>query len=159
VIKPQPAAAEKPPEKKKPKTDDMDALLNKLTTPAATPRNARVAQRTQQGLGAMNAATADLVTALKGQISQCWTVATGGPHPEQLIPVFKITLNPDGSVQGLPQLSPDSAAAEAGNPYMRAADEAARRAIMTCQPYRLPAEKYDSWRDITVDFDPRSMTQ
>jgi len=42
---------------------------------------------------------------------------------------------------------------------MRAAVDAARRAIYTCAPYKLPADKYNVWRDITVDFDPRKMFQ
>ena len=42
---------------------------------------------------------------------------------------------------------------------MRSADEAARRAIVTCAPYKLPAEKYGTWRDITIDFDPRNLNQ
>jgi hypothetical protein len=57
-------------------------------------------------------------------------------------------------------LTADSAAEAAGNPYMRAAAEAGRRAIMTCQPYKLPPDKYDTWHDITtLDFDPSKMVQ
>ncbi|HWD28264.1 MAG TPA: hypothetical protein VG387_13925 [Rhizomicrobium sp.] len=162
MAKPQPAP-ETPPappkEAKKPKADDFSSLLNKLTTPAAAPRNARVAEKTVKGGGAMNAETADLVTALKSQIAQCWSPPTGAPHSERLIPTFRLSLNPDGSVAQPPQLSADSAAAAASDPFMRAAAEAARRAIMTCQPYKLPNDKYSAWRDISIDFDPRSMTE
>jgi hypothetical protein len=31
------------------------------------------------------------------------------------------------------------------------------RAVRRCAPYNLPAEKYDSWREINVTFDPREM--
>jgi hypothetical protein len=31
------------------------------------------------------------------------------------------------------------------------------RAVMQCQPYRMPAEKYDQWRDMLLTFDPRQM--
>ncbi len=123
------------------------------------PRNARVADRTTKGAGAMNAMTADLVDALKNQIAQCWSPPVGAPHPEQLIPSFRLSLNPDGSVSQTPQLTADSAAQAASDPFMRAAAEAARRAIVTCQPYKLPADKYSAWRDITIDFDPRKMVQ
>src|SRR5689334_6501817 len=40
-----------------PKSDAFNALLNKLTSPAAAPRNAKVADRTINGIGAMNAMT------------------------------------------------------------------------------------------------------
>ncbi len=142
---------------KKPKSDDINALLNKLTAPAATPRNVRTADRTVKGVGAMNAMTMDLIDALNNQIAQCWSPPVGAPHPEQLRPQFRLFLNPDGSVAQPPQLTGDSGGD--GNPYMRAAVEAARRAIMTCQPYKLPADKYNIWRDITLDFDPSKMVQ
>jgi outer membrane biosynthesis protein TonB len=145
--------------KPKPPSDDFNALLNKLTSPAAAPRNAKVADRTTRGIGAMNALTMDLSDALKNQIAQCWNPPVGAPHPEQLIPTFRLFLGPDGSVQQPPQLAADSAAQAAGDPFMRAAVDAARRAIYTCAPYKLPADKYSVWRDITVDFDPRKMFQ
>ena len=159
VAKPQTKPAP-PDDKKKPKTDDFSALLNKLTAPAAAPRNARVTDRTIKGVGAMNAMTMDQVDALRNQIAQCWSPPVGAPHPEQLRPQFHLLLNRDGTVSGMPQLTADSAAMAAGNPYMRAAVEAARRAIMTCQPYKLPADKDDTWHDITsLDFDPSKMVQ
>ena len=143
----------------KPKTDDFGALLNKLTAPAATPRNAKLADRTTRGVGAMNAMTMDLANALKNQIAQCWNPPVGAPHPEQLVPWFRIFLNPDGSVAQPPQLAADSAAQAASDPFMRAAAEAARRAIYTCAPYKLPADKYSTWRDFTIDFNPKNMFQ
>jgi outer membrane biosynthesis protein TonB len=153
MMKPQPTPpAPAPP---KPKADDFGALLDKLTKPAASPRDARVADRTMKGVGAMNAANTDLAAALKNQIYSCWTVPANGPHPDQLIVTFRLFLNPDGSVAQAPQLSADSASAAASDPYMRAAAEAARRAIYTCAPYKLPADKYAIWRDSTVVFVPR----
>src|SRR3569833_3734563 len=155
-VKPTPV---KPDTQKKPKADDFSALLNKLTSPAATPPHARTADRTIRGVGAMNAMTMDLIDSLNNQIALCWSPPVGAPHPEQLRPQFRLFLNPDGSVAQAPQLTADSAAEAAGNPYMRAAVEAARRAIMTCQPYKLPADKYGTWKDITLDFDPSKMVQ
>jgi len=140
-------------------SDAFNALLNKLTSPAAAPSNPRTADRTTRGVGAMNAMTMDLSDALKNQIAQCWTPPVGAPHPEQLIPTFRLFLAPDGSVQQPPQLAANSAALAASNPFMRAAVDAARRAIYTCAPYKLPADKYSVWRDITIDFDPRKMFQ
>lgn len=147
------------PDKPKPVTDDFSALLNKLTAPAATPRNAKPGERPIKGVGAMNAMTMDLIDSLRNQIAQCWTPPVGAPHPEQLRPQFRLFLNRDGSVAQPPQLTAESAAMAAGNPYYRAAVEAARRAIMTCGPYKLPADKYNVWNDITLEFDPSKMVQ
>ena len=43
------------------------------------------------------------------------------------------------------------------DPIYRAAADAAHRAIMNprCQPWPLSPEKYNSWRNITFNFDPR----
>jgi outer membrane biosynthesis protein TonB len=152
--KPQPPA-----EPKKLQADAFSALLNKLTSPVAAPRSARTADRTARGVGAMNAMTMDLTDALRNAIWLCWNPPVGAPHPEQLIVTFRIFLNPDGTVAQPPQLAADSAAAVARDPFMRAAAEAGRRAIYTCQPYKLPADKYNIWRDFRLDFDPRKVVQ
>ncbi len=44
-----------------------------------------------------------------------------------------------------------------GDPYYRAAAESARRAVMQCQNYDLPAESYDEWSELTLRFDPSEM--
>jgi hypothetical protein len=44
-----------------------------------------------------------------------------------------------------------------GDPFFRAAAESVLRAIRRCQPFNMPVEKYKSWRDIELTFDPRKM--
>ena len=43
------------------------------------------------------------------------------------------------------------------DPYYRAAAESARRAIMGCQNYTLPADSYDQWSELTLNFNPAEM--
>ncbi len=151
--KPQPPA----PDKAKSQDQQLAALLNKLTAPAASPKTVKTGARTIKGVGDMNAMTADLNSAQQTQIAQCWSPPVGAPHPEQLIVNFELFLNQDGSVAQPPQLSADSASAARGNPFMTAAVEAARRAIYTCAPYKLPADRYNQWRDVTFTFNPADM--
>jgi hypothetical protein len=55
-------------------------------------------------------------------------------------------------------LAGDSATTAARDPYVRAAAEAARRAIYTCAPFKLPADRYAQWREINpFHFDPSQM--
>jgi hypothetical protein len=68
-----------------------------------------------------------------------------------------VYLNRDGSVAQPPQLDAESAAAARSDPFMRAAAEAARRAIYVCAPYKLPVDRYSIWRELVVTFDPRMM--
>jgi outer membrane biosynthesis protein TonB len=145
---------EKPQADDKKKSFDVDkvlALLNKVSPSQAAAPDAPEGQRNVRGFGAQNAMTADLVDALRSQISRCWSPPVGAPRPE--IVHFELTLNPDGSVARPPQLTNNS-----GDSYFHAAAEAARRAIYECAPYKLPADRYSEWRDITdFQFDPTAM--
>jgi outer membrane biosynthesis protein TonB len=154
--KPKPVHKVKPkPKEEKPKKkfdiNNIEALLNKVA-PKQEKSNAKVADRTIKGIGAQNAMTMDLVDSLRNQIAQCWSPPAGAPHPEDLIVDFFVQLNPDGSVAtATPRTQPR-------NSYVRAAIEAARRAIFTCQPYKLPADRYSQWHEIDpLHFDPRQM--
>jgi hypothetical protein len=121
------------------------------------PKNAKPGTRIIQGAGNQSLATADLADALKSQIYRCWNPPVGAPNASDLVVDFDLQLNPDGTVLGRPQLSGNSASAM-GNPYTRAAAEAASRAIYQCAPYNLPAKRYSDWKEVNpLRFDPREM--
>jgi hypothetical protein len=145
------------PKSKKQQVADADAVLNKILAQAKVPKNAKPGERIIQGAGNQSLATADLADALKSQIYRCWNPPVGAPNANDLVVDFDLQLNADGTVLGRPQLSGNSAAAM-GNPYTRAAAEAASRAIYQCAPYNLPAKRYSEWREINpLRFDPREM--
>jgi hypothetical protein len=161
IAKEKPKPVEKPPEPPKPtkkqQAQDFNALLNKLTTPDKPVKTAKAGPRMIQGVGNGNLMTANLSDALRSQIYRCWSPPTGAPDARDLIVEYDLSLNPDGTVGRL-QMTPGTAVAAAGNPYTRASSEAASRAIYQCQPYRLPAESYNQWREINpLRFDPRQM--
>ena len=143
---------------KKPTKDKLADVLKQWAAPTTQPQqHGKIAPQAHRGFGDMSANTMDLRDALKNQIEQCWSPPAGAPHPEQLIVAFSLALNPDGSVSGTPQLTAESSSAAAGNPFMRAAADAARRAIYVCAPYKLPPDRYADWRDSTIKFDPRDL--
>jgi hypothetical protein len=152
-----PKTKPQPDQKKKENFDinNIMALLDKRAPAAASSPNAKIGNRAIKGIGDQNAMTADLKSMLQSMIYKCWSPPVGAPHPEQLIVSFELFLNPDGTVAQPPQLVGNSGSA--GDPYARAAAEAARRAIYTCQPYLLPSDRYAQWRDVTFRFDPRDM--
>jgi hypothetical protein len=146
------------PDQKKEKFDinSIVALLDKRAPAPASAPNAKVGAHTIKGIGQQNAMTMDLVDALRNQIAQCWSPPVGAPDSRELVVDFDLFLNPDGSIAQPPQLIGNSATAS--SPYARAAAEAARRAIYTCAPYKLPADRYSQWREINpFHFDPRGM--
>jgi len=149
-LKPQPTEA--PPKKEKFDINNIMALLDKRAPAASSAPNARVADRNVKGIGAQTAMTADLQDAMLSQIRECWSPPVGAPHPEQMVVEFELVLNSDGKV-----VSATSDALTSSNSYTKAAASAAERAIYTCAPYKLPADRYKDWRDITLTFDPRQM--
>ena len=144
------------PEKTKPAKFDVNsvlALLNKQQSQSTASARGKTGPQSHSGVGAESAMTMDLADALLNQIEQCWSPPVGAPNAAALVVEFEVFLNPDGSVARPPQLTGQSGS----DSYIRAAAEAARRAIYTCAPYKLPANRYSQWRDITMTFDPRKM--
>lgn len=138
-----------PPKKSQPDLDKVIASWADHPPPAARP-----AARTVPGVGDQSTMTADLKAMLKSEIYRCWSPPIGSPHPERLIVKFELYLRRDGSVAQPPQLTAESAAAAARDPYMRAAADAAQRAIYMCAPYDLPADRYNDWHDVLFTFYP-----
>lgn len=139
---------------------NIDKLWAQFARTAPSPpksQTGRSVGNPHPGIGQQNAMTMDLVDALRNQIEQCWNPPAGAPHPEQLIVYVELELNPDGSVARPPQLTAQSQSAAAANPFMRAAADAAMRAIYVCAPFKLPANRFADWRDSTIKFDPRDL--
>jgi hypothetical protein len=160
IIKPK-IALDQPdrPKSKKQILQDADAVLNKILAQAKPPKDAKTSTRIVQGAGNQSLATADLADALKSQIHQCWSPPVGAPKADDLVVDFDLQLTRDGRVAAL-KLAPNSIAAASGNPYTRAAAEAASRAIYQCQGtgYKLPPDRYAQWNEINpLRFDPREM--
>ena len=89
---------------------------------------------------------------IKGQLAQCWRLPGAGGGTEIPAVTLRWRLAPDGSLDGEPGVK------NAPNDTLgSAAAEAALRAVRGCQPFRLPPESYESWKDIEWVFDPRQM--
>jgi len=150
------------PKPEKPK-DDFDQMLKNLEPKLAkaSPQETKEApakasaERTLKGAGAQTAMTMSELDALRSQLARCWNVDPGAPDPAALVFRVKMFLNEDGTVAGAPQLLDQGRLAD---PYFRAATESAKRAVQMCQPYELPPEKYTTWAEIIVEFDPRKMS-
>jgi len=151
-IKPE-VAKPAPPVKQKFDINNIAALLNKQTPAAASVKNAKIGTHNVKAFGAQDAMTADLQDALRSQIKQCWSPPIGAPNAQDLIVEFDMVLNSDGSVA---KLTSDDL--KSSNLYTKASAEAAQRAIYECQPYKLPADQFNQWREINpFHFDPREM--
>ena len=94
----------------------------------------------------------DVVTLTVGET---WIVQPGARYTEDLVVTIRVFLNPDGSLRREPQIVDDGRLA--GDPFFGAAAESAIRAVLKCEPFKLPFTKYHRWREIELTFDPREM--
>ena len=139
----------KPPEPAKPKTErafdqsKIAALLDKRdpTRQAATgdTLNSNAALGLAKGTAADNSATWGAM--FKQQVERCWKKPYGGIESQKPEAVFAIRLKRDGTLEGMPV--PEGTPA---TPYLRVYQESALRAIIECQPYKLPAAFFEEWK-------------
>jgi outer membrane biosynthesis protein TonB len=94
--------------------------------------------------------------ALRRQISQCWNMPVGAREAQNLIVEVLIDVNPDRTVQRAQVVDQLRMASD---PFFRSAAEAALRALRNpkCNPLALNPDKYEQWKTIRFNFDPRDM--
>ncbi|WP_062012228.1 hypothetical protein [Aureimonas sp. AU4] len=154
--------SEKSKDAKKPATqtsaDAFDALVNAALVNKQESSGGGAKRSTETAaLGAKKATGGTLsqseMDALRGQISKCWNPPAGNTDAGGFRVKISMQLSPSGEVEGMPQIVQGGGATGAE----RAAGEAAVRAVRRCAPYSLPADKYDTWAEVTVNFDPSQM--
>lgn len=145
--------AEKKPPKKKFDPRNIAALLNKIPDTATQPDEAKDTKEKADASETDNPdlpMTASEVDAVRQKIQQCWNMGdlAGSPDADKLYAKIAFTLNQDGSLSGRPSIE-DSG----GGSISRLFAERAVQAVLKCAPYDfLPADKFNSWRDIELNF-------
>ncbi len=147
---PKPAQAAKPPEPQKQRIverhfdqNQIAALLDKRdpTRHATTgdTMNSNAALGTAKGAAADNSATWGSM--FQRQVERCWKKPYGGIESQKPEAAFAIRLKRDGTLEGspIPEGVPST-------PFLRVYQESALRAIIECQPYKLPAAFYEEWK-------------
>lgn len=91
------------------------------------------------------------------QVTPCWNVPAGTKDAHTIRVGVRIFLNPDGTLNGPPRI--EDQARLNRDPAFRALAESALRALRNprCSPLRLPVRKYNTWREISFNFDPREL--
>ncbi len=130
--------------------DKIAALLNKDSAPAEPQKQEPTVGGTAPLIDAQMTATE--LDALRARLAECWSPPIGWTDPKEVRVVLMLSLNPDGSVNGEPQVLERPAGR-----YEQTAPESALRAVRRCAPYTLPPEKYESWKQVRITFDPTEM--
>ena len=93
---------------------------------------------------------------VRQQIAACWSLPAGAKEAEDLAIEVWVAMNPDGTVREA--RIRDKGRMES-DPFFRSAAESALRAVLNprCNPLRLPRQKYERWKTMTLTFNPREM--
>lgn len=163
VKKPEPPKPP-PPKPQPPKPDRVDSLLDDILknkqsttnvqTPEQQPRPPQ--QVTRQAPAAPNLAavvTASEIEGVRQKIRPCWNTQ-GGARDQAMVITLVVEMSQSGTPVKAELREPGRYNSD---PVYRAAADAAHRAIMNprCQPWPLSPEKFNSWKTITFNFDPR----
>ncbi len=104
-----------------------------------------------------NRNTATIQDFIKDRMRECWTPPAGAVNVSEMLVVIRFSLNPDGYLVGPPKIQNRTQIFASNNPYYRAAAEGALRAVRLCEPYELPKEIYEEWKELELNFDPSEM--
>ena len=91
---------------------------------------------------------------LRAHISGCWEPPVGAKGADQLKVDIQVKLEKDGTVR---KAEIADRSRYSSDVQYRAAANAARRAVLACQPLPLPPEKYQTWKEFIFGFDPKFM--
>ncbi|RLQ88680.1 cell envelope integrity protein TolA [Notoacmeibacter ruber] len=131
--------------------DQIKALINKQEEKGGGAKAS--AQTAGAGASRTNAPelSASEMAALRDQLGNCWSIDAGIVDADNLRVSVKFALNQNGKLEGAPRVTTSS-----GNAQF---DRSAVRAIQKCdvQGLRVPEGKYETWREVIVNFDPRDM--
>jgi hypothetical protein len=156
-------------EEKQPAPAAFDALLKNLTrqqtaqaeeAPPVPRRLAATAPPSSQPkapLGSqLTASELDaLREAVRRQLMPCWNIPAGARDAKDLDVEIRAAVNLDGTVRQATIVDQG----RLGDPLFRAAAESARRTFFnpSCTPLKLPADKYEVWKDLVVGFNPKDI--
>jgi colicin import membrane protein len=145
------------PQKPQPKFDAsrIAALLDKRDPQRKSATGETLSQTPSLGTATGRAATLSQneLDALRARLRECWNVPVGVAEARDLIVTVRIMFKQDGSLQTDPRLMNSGS-----HPAFQVAAESALRAVRSCAPFSfLPVAKYEAWKDVIVDFDPRDM--
>jgi colicin import membrane protein len=94
------------------------------------------------------------IDALRQRIHECWSPPPGIDSSTNIYVELRVLFRQDGSLA-----QPPVVVAGSPSPLGPALAESGKRALLQCQPFTmLKPEHYAQWRDITVNFNPREMS-
>lgn len=131
----------------------MEALLGEALGTGAATASAAASTGTYDPSQPMSVSEIDEV---RRQIEKCWNVPAGARDSSDHVVTIRVEMSPDATPRSAIVVNGTSTH---GNAFRRAAAESALRAVLNprCHPFRLPMEKYERWKTMTLVFNPKDM--
>jgi colicin import membrane protein len=152
-------------EKSKLNTSRLSALLDKTPDPKQAPAANPEPRTDTHALGpvrgdvnghdqTISANEASFLAGLMRQaVSRCWNINAGLDGVDRAIVKIEIHLTREGRLASPPKVVNNQA-----SPLFRDAADSAVRALIQCEPYLLPEDKYaGGWEHMILSFDPARM--
>lgn len=135
--------------------DDVAALLNKQEpSGGGAKRSTETASLGGKKTTGGEKLSQTEMDALRGAIQKNWQIIPGMADAGDVRIRVSMKLDRDGSIIGRPEVE----ATGGSDGTRRALQGGAYRAIMRSAPFtNLPAEKYDTWSEVIVNFDPSEL--
>lgn len=97
-----------------------------------------------------------LISAIRDQVTKCWSLPAGAKGAEDMIIEIKVAVNQDGRVR---TANIENSGRMYSDPFYRAMAESALRAVLNprCSPFKVPIDRYEVWKDLTLVFNPKEM--
>lgn len=90
---------------------------------------------------------------MRQAVSRCWNINAGLDGIQQMVVKVEVKLTREGRLA-----SPPRVVNSASSPVFRDAADSAVRALVQCEPYILPPDKYEGgWEHMILTFDPARM--
>lgn len=166
--KPKEETKEKPKDKPKEKSfDDLMKELNTADTKDNVPTHEKPTAKTTEQATTKSKSDAPYdpglplsiseKDAIRSQFIPCWRMPAGAKDAHNLAVRVKVTAQPDGTVLTA-VVAPDQMGRYNSDTFFRAAADSAVRAVQKCNPLQhMPADKYNSWREMELNFDPADL--
>jgi colicin import membrane protein len=148
---------------------DANSIAARLATSRSQENDRRAASRTEATGATAPARTASLGTAtgaaaritgreidaIRAWAERCWEIPIAAREGNSPAVRLRVSFNPDGTVTARPEVqNPRS------DSNFQVLANSAVRAVMRCSAeggVRLPRERYETWREVVLNFDPKEM--
>lgn len=152
----------KPPKEEKKKKEDDDPLksllasVEKMENEVKADKPKKETEEDKKEEESETDITASKITiseidAIRTQIKQCWNIDPGARGIADMVVEITVSLSADGKVI---ETNIVDKARYNSDSFFRSLADSAERAIHICSPLRVPADKYETWKDMRLYFNP-----